>query len=173
MCARRRRRPPFVLTGPRSYSPPLVCARLRSFAGPRLSPLVYPRSVVLGRPPFVLAPARLCSFPFFCWSPFVPAHLSPLGCTGWPSCSFVPFVARSYPSPFVCWSPFVPARLCPLGCAGSRSVVVVPATSCACLAFVRACLCSFMPLVCVSIKYKVSAYIMNKLTLYIINYQPV
>jgi hypothetical protein len=74
-------------------------------------------------------------------------RLSPLGCTGWPSCLlllvcalrclFVPFAACLCPSllvcalhclfVLVCWSPFVPARLCLLGCAGSHSVVLVPA----------------------------------------------
>ena len=77
--------PPFVLTGPHSYLLPLVCACLHYFSGPCLSLLVYPHSVVLGQPLFVLASTHLCWSPCFCWSLFVPAHLSLLGCTGWPS----------------------------------------------------------------------------------------
>jgi hypothetical protein len=96
-----------VLIAARSYPSPLVRARLRSFAGPRLSPPVCVRSVVL-------VPAGL-------W-------LSPLP---------VALVWHSFALDCIC--------LCSFGLARARS-------------------CSFMALVCVSIKYKVSAYIMNKLT---------
>jgi hypothetical protein len=121
--------PPFVLTGPCSYSPLLVRAHLHSFPGPRSSLLIYPRSVVLVR-----SAPRSCSSPVFCWSPF-PARLSPFGCTGWPSGSSL--LVRACPCSFA--SP----RSSPPVCV--RSVVLVPAIcfrSCS-LVFVWVRLCSF------------------------------
>ena len=66
------------------------------------------------RPSFVLAAARLCSSPFFCWSPSVPACLSALGCVGSApvrtrSRSFVLVSVLLLVS--VCPCSFVPARL--------------------------------------------------------------
>src|SRR6267154_5262352 len=61
--------PPFVWAAfVRAHWPSFVLAtaRLRSFAGPCLSLLVCPRSVVLAGPR-----ARRCSSPFIYWSPFL------------------------------------------------------------------------------------------------------
>jgi hypothetical protein len=119
---------------------------------PHLSPLLYPRSVVLidpRRSPFVLTgiPAQLILVgPRSCSPPLVRARLHyfagprfPLVCPCLVApagpcahrCLFAPFAACSGLSPFVCWSLFVPARLCPLSCptwlrlCGFRSCLLV------------------------------------------------
>jgi hypothetical protein len=96
--------PLFVLTSPCSYSPPLVRAGLRSFAGPRLSPLVCPCSVALAGPRahrHLFMPFTTCACPL------------PLVCA----------CLRSLAGPRL--SPPVCVRLCwfPLGCACPRCLV--------------------------------------------------
>ena len=98
--------------------------RLRSFAGPRLSPpvvlppLVYPRPVVLvdpRRPPFVLAAVRLLAPPVV----FSPARLPPLGCAGSPRRP--PFVL----APVRLLAPVCPRPLCLPPLVYPRSAVLV------------------------------------------------
>ena len=71
--------PCVLLTGPCSYSLPLVHTHLCSFAGPHLPPLVYPHLVVLVGSAPVHAHCR--SFVH------ISVLLSPLSCTAWPLCS--------------------------------------------------------------------------------------
>jgi hypothetical protein len=151
-----------ALVGSHSCLLPLVCARLHSFAGLRLSPPICPpicpRSVVLAGPRahrclFVPFAARSCLSPFVCWSPFggfvppfvrlcrrsllpLPPHPCPCPCCGGPTVRLgSPFVHR--PS-FALTPPFVwtaPVR------AHWPSFTLVPPFV---LVLVGACLASFM-----------------------------
>ena len=132
-------------------SPALIHTHLHSFTGPCLAPLVYPHSVVLvglapicahphlfvgpclfictwlcwlGWPPFVLAATHSCMSLFSC--PHLVALPGP--CTH--CCSFV-LVSVHLLVP-VCTHLVVSARLC---------LFLLPGG--ACLAFARACWCSF------------------------------
>jgi hypothetical protein len=126
--------PLFVLAAACSYSPLLVRAHLHSFAGPRSSLLVYLRSVLLVR----LAP-RSCLSPVFCWSPF-PTHLSPFGCTGWPSCSLLLVCALRRSFVLVAVHLLVP--VCPV-CVCSVVLVLAICFRLCSLVFVWVCLSSF------------------------------